>query len=88
MIRFLLLLAVGSLFAQEPTFHVQTPLVVLPVTVQEKAGQPLDGLTDGDFAVFDNGVERRIHSEPSGAFQSAISLVIVIREAAFPRPHC
>ena len=69
----LLLLA---LLVQEPsTFRVTAPLVLVPATVTGKNGYTIDGLTEADFVVLDNGVPQRASLEFT---LSPISLVLVI----------
>jgi VWFA-related protein len=48
---------------QEVTFRSTVPLVVAPVTVTDREGHPVDGLTEGDFQVLDNGTPRKIDGE-------------------------
>jgi Ca-activated chloride channel homolog len=53
-------LALGALLSatataqQEPTFHVDVPLVNVFVSVTDKAGAPIGGLTKDDFQLFEN----------------------------------
>ena len=42
--------------------RVQTNLVLVDVRVTDKKGQPVTGLSQGDFRVFEDGVEQRISS--------------------------
>ena len=40
---------------EEPSFKAGTSLVSLEVTVTDKKGRPIDGLTRGDFKVYEDG---------------------------------
>ena len=64
--------------AQQPTFKTQSPLVVVPVTVYSKRGEPVWGLKESDFELFDNGHERKVTVEPWGAYESRVALAVVI----------
>jgi hypothetical protein len=46
--------------AQEPTFRTTTRLVIQTVTVTDRAGAPLDGLTAADFIVIEDGERQEI----------------------------
>lgn len=59
----LVLAAVASPRAQQPTFKVQTELVRIDVLV-ERNGKPVVGLTADDFTVEDNGVPQRVSLLP------------------------
>ena len=63
--------------AQEPpsTFRVTAPLVLVPAAVTDKHGKTIEGLTDADFTVLDNGVPQQSSLEYT---LSPISLVLVI----------
>ena len=62
------LLAVAQPFAQQPapsqksqtTFRASTHLIVHPVTVKDKQGKPILGLTARDFSVTENDVPQDI----------------------------
>jgi VWFA-related protein len=45
---------------QSPKFRSDTRLVRISVIVHDRRGQPVDGLTAGDFRLFDRGTERTI----------------------------
>src|SRR5215468_8585413 len=46
--------------AQGPTFRTNTRLVVLTVTVKDKDGKPVEGLTPNDFVVTEDGERQEI----------------------------
>src|ERR1700681_1660283 len=53
-------LAASFLLAQDATFIVDTKLVVINVTVKDKAGRPVTGLKKEDFQVIEDGVPQSI----------------------------
>jgi VWFA-related protein len=57
---------------------MQSPLVVVPVTVASKGGERLWGLTQRDFELFDNGQPREVTVEPWGTYESRIALAVVV----------
>ncbi|MGO9258100.1 MAG: VWA domain-containing protein [Bryobacteraceae bacterium] len=58
----LLLIAAGSLFAQEPTIRVDVQQVLVPVVVTDKRGHHVGGLHAPDFRIFEDGVPQEIAS--------------------------
>jgi VWFA-related protein len=77
--RFALLLPFfGYAAAQQTTFKTQSPLVVVPVAVYSNRGEPVWGLKESDFALFDNGQERKVTVEPWGTYESRVALAVVI----------
>jgi VWFA-related protein len=44
------------------TLQVQTPVVLTDVTVTDKHGNPVTGLTEGDFRILDNGKPQKLES--------------------------
>jgi Ca-activated chloride channel homolog len=48
-------LSAAGVAQKEPTFHVDVPLVNVFVSVTDKAGAPIGGLTKDDFQLFENG---------------------------------
>ena len=74
------LLMVAVLAVQEPsTFRVTAPLVMVPTVVKDSLGKTIEGLTEADFVLLEDGVPQR-HSLDFSL--SPISLVLVI-EANF-----
>jgi VWFA-related protein len=62
--------------AQWPTYRVQAPLVVVPVTVTGRDGQLVDGLQASDFRLFDNGEPRRFDFDTE---RQPLSLVVAVQ---------
>lgn len=60
----------------QPTFRATAPLVIVPVTVQDADGRPVDGLEPEDFELLDNGKPRRFDTEER---VQPIALVIVVQ---------
>lgn len=75
----------GIAFAQNATFKAKVPLVALPVTVMDKAGKPVDGLSESEFVLLDNGDPKAVHVDPSGVYTSKISLVVVIQTSGISK---
>src|SRR5438552_2043856 len=55
-----LLTAFVSLSAQQPVFRAGTRLTVVDVTVVDKQGRPVEGLTAADFTITEDGVPQTI----------------------------
>lgn len=60
-----------------PTFHVSTSVVVVPTLVEQKNGDVIYGLKPSDFAVYDNGVQQKIHVDDDLDSQP-VSLVVCV----------
>src|ERR1700683_274290 len=62
----ILLLLALSAAAQKPDigdvakFSTRRDLVIVDVSVKDKAGKPIDGLTQKDFSVFEDGKQQQI----------------------------
>ena len=56
----LLLGSLRCLLAQDATFIVDTKLVVINVTVKDKAGRPITNLKKEDFQFLEDGVPQKI----------------------------
>jgi Ca-activated chloride channel family protein len=54
------LLGASAAAQKEPTFHVEAPLVNVFVSVTDKAGAPIGGLTRDDFQLFEDGKLEKI----------------------------
>jgi len=62
-----------------PTLHAGAKLVLVPVTVRDKKGNLIDGLTEEDFAVADQGVRQKIHLDTSDTVVAPVSLVVAVQ---------
>ncbi|HTV81310.1 MAG TPA: hypothetical protein VME18_01575 [Acidobacteriaceae bacterium] len=60
-----------------PTFRVSTSLVVVPTLVEKPNGQIVCGLSSGDFALYDDGVQQKIHVDDDLDIQP-VSLVVCV----------
>src|SRR5262245_30455073 len=46
--------------AQQPVFRTGAQLTIVDVTVTDKSGRPIEGLTENDFAITEDGVPQTI----------------------------
>lgn len=60
----------------DTTFKVSTKIVLVPVSVTDRSGETINGLTPYDFELFDNGKPQKITEDVAS---HPISLVIVIQ---------
>jgi VWFA-related protein len=67
------------LLAQEAGFQAQVRLVVMPVTVQDAKGRPVDGLTEANFKVLDNGVPQPFSLDTFGTGVAPVSLMVAVQ---------
>jgi VWFA-related protein len=79
-------LALGlAAWAQAPTFRTDVRLVVETVTVRDRGGRPVHGLTAGHFTVTEDGVEQTIRLFEHQTLAGAAALPDPGRVAALPR---
>ncbi len=74
-----LMLLVYSLLAQEPRFGAQSRLVMMPVTVDDRSGHPVEGLEAADFIVLDEGRPQKVLLDTFGTGVAPIALVIAVQ---------
>ena len=81
--KLLSLVCVGGMLAaqdapkkDETIFRTTTKLVLVPVSVTDRSGQTVNGLTPYDFELFDNGKPQKITEDVTS---HPISLVLVIQ---------
>src|SRR5581483_7573270 len=63
----------------QPTIKTNVPLVLVPVTVTDRKGALIDGLTESDFVLSDEGVRQKIHLDTSDTVLAPVSLVLAIQ---------
>jgi VWFA-related protein len=71
----------ASLTAQEPRFGVRSRLVIVPVTVTNLKGRPIDGLEALDFLLFDNGQPQKPTFDTMDTGVAPIALVIAVQSS-------
>lgn len=72
-------LSVAGSAQQPPPIQANVPLVLVPVTVTDRKGALMDGLTEDDFIVADDGVRQRIHLDTSDTVLAPVSLVVAVQ---------
>src|SRR5438067_2690943 len=65
--------------AQDTVIRTNVPLVFVPVTVTDKKGNPIDGLTVDDFVLNDDGARQKIRVDTSDTVLAPVSLVIAMQ---------
>jgi VWFA-related protein len=81
----LLLVTVAAAVAQEPAFKTRSRLVIVLVSVSDKHVRSIDGLSDSDFTLLDNGQRRSVQVDPAGTYLSGISLTIVVQASGISK---
>jgi VWFA-related protein len=72
--------------AQNVPFQAQTRVVLVPVSVTDKNGQYVDGLTARDFNLRDDGALQQITVDDFGTGLAPVSLVIAIQTSGISMP--
>ena len=67
------------LTAQEPTFRANVPVVLVPVTVADRQGRFVDGLTAADFALLADGREQEFRLDAADAVVAPLAIVIAVQ---------
>jgi VWFA-related protein len=75
-----------SVTSQNVPFRVQTQVVLVPVSVTDKNGRYVDGLTARDFNVRDDGALQQITVDDFDTGLAPISLVIAIQTSGISMP--
>lgn len=78
--------AVGRAQAPETEIRADVPLVLAPVTVTDKQGHSIDGLTADDFRLTDDGASRKIRADTSDTVVAPVSLMVLIQSSGIAAP--
>ncbi len=76
--------AAGLLFlavlarAQDLTIHTTAPLVVVPTSVTDSRGRPIDGLDAEDFQLLDGSAAKHVHVDTIDSGLAPLDLVVLI----------
>jgi VWFA-related protein len=62
-----------------PTIRANVPLVLVPVTVTDRKGKFVNGLSVDDFIVGDNGTRQKIRLDTSDTVVAPVSLVVAVQ---------
>lgn len=71
----------------EPTIRANVPLVLVPVTVTDRKGNLIDGLTSPDFILTDEGVPQKIRLDTSDTVLAPVALVLAIQTSGISSPE-
>lgn len=77
------------LLAQEPEsspIRANVPLVLAPVTITDKKGKFIDGLSVNDFRLTDEGVPQKIRMDTSDTVLAPVSLMVLIQASEISTP--
>lgn len=81
--KVLALLCVSGLAAQELTIRTSVPLILVPTAVTDRHGKIIDGLTENDFEVFDNG---KLVAHKLEVSQRSIALIVAVQTNTIAGP--
>ena len=86
-----LLASSRPVFAQQEsgdsTIRTNVPLVLAPVTVSDRKGNFIDGLTVDDFALTDDGIPQKLRLDTSDTVLAPVSLVVLIQSSGISTPE-
>jgi len=78
------------LFAQQepesPTIRTDTSLVLVPVSVTDRGGKLIDGLTVDDFELTDRRVPQKLRLDTSDTVVTPVSMVVLIQASGISQP--
>jgi VWFA-related protein len=71
------------LWAQDPVIRTTVPLILVPASVTDRLGKTINGLTEADFEVLDNGKPVKHNLETTN---QPIALVVAVQTSAIAGP--
>jgi VWFA-related protein len=72
--------------SQSAPIRTDVPLVLITAAVVDRKDRPIDGLTEDDFVVTEDGIRQKIHMDTSDTVQSPVSLVVAIQSNRIAGP--
>ena len=75
------------LVPEAPTISANVGLVLAPVTVTDRKGNIIDGLSVDDFVLTDDGKPRKIRMDTSDTVLAPISMVVLIQSSGISIPE-
>jgi VWFA-related protein len=72
---------------ESPTISANVGLVLAPVTVTDRKGTIIDGLSVDDFVLTDDGKQRKIRMDTSDTVLAPISIVLLIQSSGISTPE-
>jgi VWFA-related protein len=76
----------GQVPSSNPTFRAEKRVVQVPVSVTDKSGRAVEGLSARDFRLLDDGVPREVSMDTFDTGVAPISLVIAVQTSGISGP--
>jgi VWFA-related protein len=71
---------------ESPTITAETSLVLVPVTVTDRKGKLVDGLTAREFVLTDDGRPQRVRIDTSDTIVAPVSMVVLVQASGISAP--
>jgi VWFA-related protein len=75
------LLALSVNAQAPPVIRTNVPLVLVPVTVMDRKGSLIDGLSVDDFILTDDGVRQKVRLDTSDTVLAPVSVVVAVQSS-------